>query len=113
MFALNQISCVATMKCKHCEFEGRGSRGFFKSGVKGEHWKCPKCNGWTKLEHFRKPAIKGFCKDCDLSFYPTHPNTKNDLMCKFFEASDGGAFVETTDYCSNFKKNTDQNLRGS
>jgi len=45
-----------------------------------------------RLADDTNPAIKGFCKDCDLSFYPTHPNTKNDLKCKFFEASDGGAF---------------------
>ncbi len=51
------------------------------------------------------PRIKGYCKGCLYSFYPKHDNIKNDLMCKFWEASEGGAFVEPEDYCNHWKKN--------
>ena len=57
------------MKCKKCGFEGRGSRGFYTSTEKGEHWKCPVCRELTKLSTAkRRPVIKGTCNACKASF---------------------------------------------
>jgi DNA-directed RNA polymerase subunit RPC12/RpoP len=37
------------MKCTNCRYEGRGSRGHYKSGEKGQFWLCPNCNSFSKI----------------------------------------------------------------
>lgn len=84
------------MKCEHCGFEGRGSRGIWMSNKKGEHWRCPVCRELTKLPPKQsKPRIKGYCIDC-----------------KYLEDNELGRYcnlsmndmIPDKDYCSKFEK---------
>ena len=48
------------MKCKYCNFIGRGSKVYL-SAKQGILLRCPECGQYNKPDRY---YIKGFCKDC-------------------------------------------------
>ncbi len=73
------------MKCKHCNYEGRGRRGFYTSNTEGEHWKCIVCGELTKIPE-RLPTIKGYCEDCRFKCDEYIDELKHKGYCSLWEA---------------------------
>ena len=88
------------MKCSKCNYDGRGSRGYWTSLTKGEHWRCPKCGELTKIPvKKRLPSIKGYCKDC-VHQYKFSPGV---IACEIFSFQNNTFVPDETHYCNYFK----------
>ncbi len=86
------------MKCKHCDFTGRG-RTIYKTPERKDFWVCPECNGYTeKPPRTTLPSIKGYCKDCKFGKLEKLSSGGEIVFCSKLEND-----CSPNWYCADFK----------